>query len=267
MRVLLTGATGDLGSRLRPLLRERYDDVVLSSRSELEDVQPGETFHQADLSDREALDAAVQGVDGIIHMGGVSSESAWDTVMAANIDGVHNLYEAARSAGVRRVVFASSVHAMGFWPIHRRIGVEARPRPDTRYGLSKVFGEGISSLYADKFGLRTLSIRIGACEPEPLSRLRLPIWLHPDDLFQLCTIGLEHPDIHNQIVYGASANASCPWDNAEANRLGYRPGYRAEDFDRNLPERLDDDPVTPFFEGIDFAAEEFDGDLQRTLWS
>ena len=266
-RVLMTGATGGVATFLRPRLRERYDEVILSSRGDLEDPQPGETYRKADLSDRAALDEAVAGVQGIIHLGGMATEGDWETILTANIIGMHNLYEAARAAGVERVVFASSVHAVGFWPAHRRIGIDDRVRPDTRYGLSKVFGEGISSYYADKFGLRTLSIRIGSCTEEPINLRHLPIWLHPEDLFQLCVIGLEHPEIHNQIVFGASGNARGFWDNGEAYRLGYRPRHRGESFSTELlEEKTDPDEVGDLFQGGTFVSDEFDGDLDRARW-
>lgn len=268
MRVLMTGATGQVGGFLRPYLRERYDEVVLSSRSEVEDLQPGETFRRADLSDRAALEAAVTDVDGIIHLGGMPVEGDWETVLAANIVGMYDLYEASRRAGVKRIVFASSVHAIGFWPSHRRIDAENRTRPDTRYGLSKVFGEGLSSLYADKFGLRTLAIRIGSCTLEPINLRHLPIWLHPEDLWQLCEIGLEHPEVHNQVVFGASNNSRSFWDNGAAFRLGYRPKHRGEDFSvEELAARTDPDPVADRFQGNVFTSEDFDGDLERALWS
>ena len=269
MRILMTGATGEVAGYIRPMLRQRYGNVVLSSRSDVEALQEGETSRAADLSDRASLDAALEGIDGVIHLGGQSVEDEWKTILAANIDGLYNFYEAARDAGVKRVIFASSVHAIGFYPQHRRIGIGDPARPDTRYGLSKVFGEGISSLYADKFGLRTLSVRIGSCTPRPDNLRRHKIWLHPEDFFQLCVIGLEHPDIHNQIVFGASRNALNFWDNDAAYRLGYRPKHDAADHAsaEALASELEPDPVGDRFQGGMFCAEEFDGDVERDLWA
>ncbi len=266
-RVLLTGATGEVAGYLRPYLRERFREVVLSSRSEIDDLQPGESYRQADLTDRDALAAAVEGMDGIIHLGGISVEASWEKILAVNIAGLHDLYAAARDAGVSRVVFASSVHTVGFWPRHRHIGIDTRARPDTRYGLSKLFGEGLSSYYADKFGLRTLSVRIGSCTTEP-GDLRLhTIWLHPEDLFQLCVIGLEHPDIHNQIVFGSSDNERGFWDNGEAFRLGYRPRHQGADYGIEALGRMTEpDPIGDLFQGGIFVSEEFDGDVERALW-
>ena len=141
-------------------------------------------------------------------------------------------------------------------------------RPDGLYGVSKVFGEALSALYADKHGLRVLSIRIGNVNPRPIDLRRLSIWVHPEDLFQLCEIGLTHPDIHNQVVFGASDNARGWWDNAEAFGLGYRPRHRAEDYAAEvLAAEVPGDPVSEAFQGGTFCADGFDGDFDRTRWS
>lgn len=267
MRILMTGATGSIAEMIRPMLRERYGEIVLSSRKQKMAVEDGESYRPADLCDPEAVRAALDGIDGVIHLGGQSVEDAWETVNAANISGLFNLYEAARQTGTKRIVFASSVHAIGFYPRHRRIGVYDPPRPDTRYGLSKVFGEGLASLYADKHGIRTLSVRIGYCNWRPETEFRHSIWLHPEDFVQLCAIGLEHPDIHNQIVFGASRNARNPWDNAIAFDLGYRPRHDAETHWPDIAGEAPEDPIGQHFQGGSFVAEEWDGDLDRTLWS
>ena len=126
-------------------------------------------------------------------------------------------------------MFASSNHVVGFYPRQRRIGVDAPVRPDSRYGVSKAFGEALAALYAYKHGLRVTCLRIGNVGDVPADRRRLSIWLAPQDLVQLIRIGLEHPDIRYEIFYGASDNARGWWDNSAAFRLGYRPQGRAED--------------------------------------
>jgi uronate dehydrogenase len=180
------------------------------------------------------------------------------------------LMQAAHAAGVQRVVFASSNHAIGMYPRNRRIGAGDPIRPDSRYGLSKVFGEALCSLYADKHGMRCLSIRIGNVSDRPEGLRRLSVWLHLEDFFQLVTIGLEHPELHNEIVFGVSDNARGFWDNSAAFRLGYRPRHRAEDYrDEVLAAQAEqgDDPIGDRLQGGPFATIEFDGDLDRTLWS
>jgi uronate dehydrogenase len=178
------------------------------------------------------------------------------------------LFEAARRKGVKRIVFASSNHAVGFYPRQQRIGVDAAVRPDTRYGVSKAFGEALGALYANKHGLRVLCLRIGNVADKPIDRRRLSIWLKPEDLVQLIRIGLEHPDLRFEIFYGASLNERSWWDNSRAYGYGYRPTGRAEDFrDEALAAQaqLAPDPVGDFFQGGTFCSQEFDGDADE-VW-
>jgi len=220
-------------------------------------------FIPADLADRAAVERAVAGVDGIVHLGGYSVEGPWDTILNSNIVGCYNLFEAARVAKVPRVVFASSNHAVGFYPRRRRIGVDVAVRPDSRYGVSKAFGEAVGALYAYKHGLRVTCLRIGNVADAPVDRRRLAIWVRPEDLAQLVRIGLEHPDIRYEIFYGASDNERAWWDNAAAHRHGYRPQFRAEDFrDTALAAqaRLPDDPVGDWYQGGAFCSDEYGGD-------
>src|SRR5437763_10889535 len=227
--VLVTGAAGGIGTRLRQLFKGVYPKIRLTDLRHPADLAPEETFVEADLASMAEVDRAVAGVEGIVHLGGFSVEGSWETILHANIVGCYNLFEAARRHRVERVVFASSNHAVGFYPRRRRIGVDAAVRPDGRYGVSKVFGEALGALYADKHGLKVTCIRIGNFGDVPLDHRRLSIWLKPEDLVQLCRIGLEHPGIHFEVVYGASYNERAWWDNHRAYDLGYRPTGRAED--------------------------------------
>ena len=146
-RIVLTGAAGGIGTMTRPLLAALYPGLVLSDRVEPANLQPGETFVAADLTRPDEVAAALAGADSVIHLGGHSVEGTWDQILQANIIGCHNVFEAAREAGVKRVVFASSNHAIGFYPRTRRIGTDVTVRPDSRYGVSKVFGEALGALY------------------------------------------------------------------------------------------------------------------------
>jgi uronate dehydrogenase len=165
-------------------------------------------------------------------------------------------------------VFASSNHAVGFYPRHRRIGVDVTVRPDSFYGVSKAFGEALGSLYADKHGLRVLCLRIGNVGDRPIDLRRLAIWLKPEDLVQLIRIGLEHPDLRYEIFYGASLNERAWWDNSRAYAFGYRPSGRAEDF-RDLAlaaqAKLPPDPVSDFFQGGTFCSDKYEGGMDR-IW-
>jgi uronate dehydrogenase len=262
-RILLTGASGGIGTSLRKLLPAAYPDLLLSDLKPPADLKPNEKFKAAELSDLAQVEAICEGVDGILHFGGQSVEGSWDAVLQSNIIGCYNLFEAARKKGVKRVVFASSNHAIGFYPRHHHIGTDVTPRPDSRYGVSKVFGEAVGALYADKHGLGVTCLRIGNFGEKPLDHRRLSIWLKPEDLAQLCRIGLDHPDIHFEVFYGASNNERGWWDNHRAYDLGYRPTGRAEEFyDYAMAEqaKLKPDPVGDFYQGGTFCSMEFSRD-------
>ncbi len=175
--VLITGAAGTIGRRLRLLLRGQYPSIRLSDRVVPRDLAAGDEFIKADLADLAAVEKAVAGVEGIVHLGGISGESDWPSILESNIVGTYNLFEAARRHGVRRIVFASSNHAIGFYRRTRRIGTDVLPRPDSRYGVSKAFGESLAALYADKYGLRVLCLRIGNFGDKPVDKRRLSIWI------------------------------------------------------------------------------------------
>ncbi|MEI7446428.1 MAG: NAD(P)-dependent oxidoreductase [Burkholderiales bacterium] len=260
-RILLTGAAGGVGTRLRPLLREAYGSIRLSDRVEpAGTLEPGETFMRADLADPAQCAAIVAGIDAIVHLGGHSTEGPWETILQANIVGLHALYEAARVAGVKRIVFASSNHAVGFYRRDRAIDHAAPPRPDTRYGVSKAFGEALGALYADKHGMRVLNLRIGNVGDVPIDRRRLAIWITPADLMQLVRIGIEHPELRYEIVYGMSDTAPHAWwDNRRAIELGYRPtGRSADHVTAVLALEEAPDPVSDRFQGGTYCAQEYD---------
>jgi uronate dehydrogenase len=264
--VLITGAAGGIGTRLRQLLKGVYPDIRLSDVRRPADLAADESFIEADLASMAEVENAVSGVDGIVHLGGFSVEGSWETILQANIIGCYNLFEAARRHGVERVVFASSNHAIGFYPRRRRIGIDVAVHPDSRYGVSKAFGEALGALYAFKHGLRVTCIRIGNFGDVPVDRRRLSIWVAPQDLVQLIRIGLEHADIHYEIFYGVSDNARGWWDNGAAFRLGYRPQGRSEEHSAAAlaaDAKLPPDPVGDWYQGGPFCSEEFSAGLKR----
>jgi uronate dehydrogenase len=264
--VLVTGAAGGIGTRLRKLMKGQYPDIRWSDLKTPPDLAPDETFVKADLSVLNEVERIVRGVQGIVHLGGFSVEGPWETILNANIIGCYNLFEAARRAGVKRAIFASSNHAIGFYPRSQRIGVEGRVKPDSRYGVSKAFGEALGSLYADKHGLRVTCLRIGNIADAPADERRLSIWIKPEDLAQLVRIGLEHPEIHFEIFYGVSDNAASFWDNSRAQKFGYRPQGRAEDFRQQAlaaQAKLPPDPIGARYQGGPFCSAEYDADQRR----
>ena len=228
-RVLITGAGGQIGRVLRPGLRGKYH-LRLLDRAPITGLEESEEFVKSDLSDVNVLQEAMASIDGIVHLAAVSVEDSWEKILPNNIVGTHNLFEAARRAGVKRVLFASSSHAVGFYRRDQVIGTDVTVRPDSRYGVSKAFGEALASLYADKYGLETYCMRIGNVAERPVDVRRLAIWISPRDLIQLVEIGLEHPDIHFEIVYGMSGNDRAWWDNSNAERLRYRPLDNSEPY-------------------------------------
>ena len=192
--ILMTGAAGGIATCLRQELKGKYA-FRLSDLRDVADLATNETFVPADLSDFEAVCRAAEGVDGVIHLGAFSVVGSWQTIRDANIVGTYNLYQAAYEVGVKRIVFASSNHAVGFYARSETIDHGVYPKPDTRYAASKVFGESLASLYADKYGIESLCIRIGNVANRPVDHRRLAIWISPRDMAQLTEIGLEHPNI------------------------------------------------------------------------
>jgi uronate dehydrogenase len=265
-RIVLTGAAGGIGTMTRPLLAKLYPGLVLSDRVKPKNLLSSETFVKADLTRPAQMADLLKGADGVIHLGGHSVEGTWDQIHNSNIVGCYNTFEAARMAGVKRVVFASSNHAVGFYPRKRKIGTDVTVRPDSRYGVSKAFGEALGALYADKHGMSVTCLRIGNVGPRPLDVRRLSIWVSPEDLVQLFRIGLEHPRIRFEILYGASDNAASWWDNSRARALGYRPKGRGEDHRAHAKaeqKKIGRDPVGDRFQGGTFTSAEFDNDVKR----
>jgi uronate dehydrogenase len=261
--VLVTGAAGGIGTRLRTLLKGVYPHIRWSDIKTPADLAPDEEFVQADLADYAAVDKLTKGIEGVVHLGGYSVEGPWPTILNANIIGSYNVFETAYRNGVKRVVFASSNHAVGFYPRSQKIGVNVTVRPDSRYGVSKAFGEALGALYADKHGLRVTCLRIGNFGDMPIDERRLSIWLKPEDLVQLIRIGLEHPDIHFEIFYGASDNAASWWDNSNASRFGYKPIGKAEDYRAQAmaaQAKLPPDPIGDKLQGGTYPSDEYDAD-------
>ena len=220
-KILLTGAAGGLGKALRERLKLNCNTLRLSDREAFGAAQAGEEVVLADLADAAAVDGMVEGVNAIVHMGGVSVEGPFTPILQANILGVFNLYEAARKHGVKRVVFASSNHVTGFYRQGETITADHPARPDGMYGVSKAFGEDLSRLYFDRYGIETACVRIGSSFPEPKDRRMLATWLSFDDLHRLITACLTTPVLGHSIVFGMSNNAVTWWDNSRARHIGF----------------------------------------------
>jgi uronate dehydrogenase len=229
-RLLLTGAAGNLGQELRPRLKAYCETLRVSHRKAFGPAGAGEEVVLASLEDKAQMNALLKGVDAVVHMGGVSTEKSWEQVLAGNIVGMVNLYEAARANGVKRIVFASSNHVTGFYRQDEVITPQDPVRPDGFYGLSKAFGENLAQLYWDKHGIETVSLRIGSSFAEPKDRRMLATWMSFDDTERLIVAALTAPVVGHSVIYGMSNNARVFWDNTSARHIGYRPQDGSEAF-------------------------------------
>jgi uronate dehydrogenase len=249
-KILLTGAAGGLGQALRDRLKANCDVLRLSDRVAFGEAGIQEEVFLADLSDADAVYAMVEGVDAIVHLGGVSVEGPFEPIMQANILGVYHLYEAARKKGVKRIVFASSNHVTGFYRQSETITVDQPARPDGFYGVSKAFGEDLSRFYFDRYGIETACIRIGSSFAEPRDRRMLATWLSFDDLHRLITACLTTPTLGHSIIFGMSNNAVTWWDNSKARHIGYVPQDSSDQFKQAIFERTSNpdlsDPAAQF---------------------
>ncbi len=229
-RILLTGAAGRLGTQLRRGLAPLCRHLRLTDRAEIADLQPNEEALQFDLADMEATLRATEGVDAIVHFGGVPLERSWDSILSGNIRGSYHIYEGARKNGVRRVVYSSSVHAIGYHRIEDQIDATAPHRPDGLYGLSKCFVEDLGRLYWDKFGIETVALRIFSSFPEPADRRMLWSWLSFDDCVRLVIASLTAPRVAFTVAHGISDNAVQAVDNRLSAHLGWQPRDTSEPF-------------------------------------
>ncbi|MHC8380632.1 NAD-dependent epimerase/dehydratase family protein [Pseudomonas sp. LB3P14] len=248
--LLITGAAGGVATRIRPLLRKHYR-LRLLDRIAASDLQEGETCFVADLAEQASVLEACQGVNAVIHLACAHSlDISFEATLDANYRGTLYLLDACQRFGIERFVFASSHHVLGQHPTVGFAGDETPVAPDGFYALSKVFGEGAVALYAHRTGLRALNIRIGSAGDTVVDARRLRLWVSIRDLVQLIEIGLNHPDLRCETVYGVSRCPDALFENTRAHALGYRPLDHAS-------EHLADDFVAltnmPISEGPDFV--------------
>jgi uronate dehydrogenase len=229
-KLVLTGAAGRLGSYLREPLSKLCDELVTTDLAESPGkLYPGERYVKADLADLPAMLDLLAGADMVVHFGAIGDEAPWEQILPSNIIGAYNIWEAAYQNKVRRVVYASSIHAVGMYPKTQCIGTDVAHRPDTFYGLAKCFAEDLASLYWDKRGVEAVCMRILSAAQVGNPRA-LGSWLSYGDLIHLVTRAIDTPVTGFTVVYGVSNNDRAPVDNAKAAFLGYRPKDNAEQF-------------------------------------
>jgi uronate dehydrogenase len=238
--VAITGAAGLVGSGLRKELVRLGYRLLLLDRRPVEDCRDTEHSEVVDIRDQQRLTSLLRGCEAVVHLAACTTDAAWPEHVALSIEGTISVFDAAREAGVRRIVYASSHHVVGFHSRFEPIGNQVELRPDSRYGVGKAFGEAIGALYAYKYDMKVLSIRIGNVNTRPLDRRRLGSWLSWQDLGQLVSIGIEHPGIVFETVYGISDATGRNYDNSSAYRLGYKPRHTSEPFESDV---LKKDPI------------------------
>jgi uronate dehydrogenase len=250
-RILITGAAGQIGKALREGLRGSYALLRLLDVAPLGTAAGGEEVIAGDIRDLAAMERATAGIDCVVHLAGQSTEAGWDKVLPLNIEGCYNVFEAARRSGVKRIVFASSNHAIGFHRRERFIDDKVVPRPDTRYGVSKVFGEALGRLYAGSF----------VTPDRPTEARQLLTWISHRDMVQLVRRCIDYPHYHFVVVYGVSNNLRSRWDNTNAKFLGYRPQDDSEHFAAEiLAQGKKEDEIAAQFHGGFYTPMEFAGD-------
>lgn len=254
-RILLTGAAGGLGRILRDRIKPWAEVVRLSDLADLGEAREGEEIVQCNLADKAAVLALMEGVDAVLHFGGISTEAPFEAIMQANILGTANLYEAIHKAGVRRVVFASSNHAVGFYRTTDMLDASMPTRPDSMYGISKCFGESMSRYYYDRFGIETVCIRIGSSFPTPANKRMMTTYFSYDDLVEMLRCSLFAPRVGHTIAFGMSDNAGKWWDNRYAGHLGFKAKDSSAQFDGMFPDSAqfpDPDDITQTYQGGKF---------------
>ena len=267
-RVLVTGAAGRLGNVLRTGLRGLYPALRLSDRKDLGEALPGEEIMPCRLENFDEVLETLANVDAVVHLGAEMGPENWEGILHANIIGTYNVFEAARRQGVKRVIFASSHHVVGFHRRDKVVGIDAPLRPDSPYAAAKIFGEALGRLYADKHGLSVICQRIGVSRPTVPHVRGLWTWLSHGDYLHLTRCCLDAQDIHFLTVYGVSANTRPLWDNASAEVIGYRPKDNAEDqIDAVLAlQDFSDEPeLESLFQGGFYCSADFMGDPGKII--
>lgn len=227
-KLVLTGAAGNLGSHLREPLGQMCEELVSTDIAEdIGTLYPGETYVRADLADMSQIAPLLDGADMVIHFGAIVDERPFPELLGPNFVGSYNIWEAGQKAGVRRIVYASSIHAVGMYPKSEFVGIDAPHRPDTFYGLAKCFTEDLGRMYWEKRGIESVHLRIYSCSQVTNTRA-LGSWLSYDDLIQLVTRAVDTPSVGFAVIYGVSNNDRVPVDNSKASFLGYRPKDNAE---------------------------------------
>jgi uronate dehydrogenase len=228
-RVLITGAAGAIGTAVRDGLRANWRRLRLTDIREVRNLTGNEELIVADVADRPAVEAMMRDVRAVVHLAGVLGDYDLETLFRVNARGLFDVFESARLAGVERIVFASSNHAFGCYPITEPVSPALPPRPDSLYGVFKVLGETMLRNYYDRHHITSVSLRIGTYRALPIDQRSLATWLSPADVAQLVDLSLRHADPGCMVVNGYSNNTRLKTHDSNWAVLGYRPRDNAED--------------------------------------
>ncbi len=229
-RILITGAAGNLGRELRRGLAPLATCIRLTDRGEMAAAEAHEETMTCELGDFDAVMKVVEGCDAIVHFGAAPVERPWEEILDSSIKGGYNIYEAARRHGIKRIVYASSIHAVGYGRREAGADTDTAHNPDTLYGVSKCFVEDLAKLYFNKFGIESACLRINSCFPKPVDRRHMATWLSFDDMIHLVERCLLSERIGHTVVYGISNNQEAFFSNHKVAHLGYRPKDNAETY-------------------------------------
>jgi len=228
-RIVVTGADGIAGSLIRPLLRERYE-LTLFTREQVP-LQDGERGAVGDIQDGEAVAEAVRGADAIVHLAGVSTEGDFASMIDVNIRGTHNVLEAARRHGVRRVLIASSAHAVGGVAIEDATTVGPdHMSPTSFYGASKVAVEALARVHAERYRMSVVIARIGTVLAQPRTKRQLATWLSPADMVRLVDTTVALTRVGAWTVWAVSRNERRWVSLHDGRAIGYVPKDDSEAF-------------------------------------
>ena len=229
-RILITGAAGAVGTAVRNGLRAEWRHLRLVDIKPIANPSNNEEAIVADVTDRSAMEAATRDVSAVVHLAGMIGNYDLESLFRVNARGLFDVFESARLGGVKRIVFASSNHAFGCYPITEPVSPALPPKPDSLYGVFKVLGETMLRNYYDRHGIGSVSLRIGTYRTEPIDQRSLATWLSPGDAARLVEASLRHPDPGCLIVNGYSNNTRLKTHDPNWGFLGYHPQDNAEDY-------------------------------------
>ena len=265
-KIVLTGASGRLGSYLREPLSSITEKLISLDIQPLGKTLKNETFERVDLSNYNEIERVLKQTDLIVHFGAYSNEGPFSDILETNIVGSFNIWKAAKKNGVNRVIFASSIHSVGMHKSSALVSSTAMHRPDTFYGLSKCFGEDLGRMYWDKYAIECLCIRILSCAKVTSNRA-LGTWLSYEDLIRIVLKSTKIKNLGFEIIYGVSNNKRSPVNNENATKLGFSIKDNAETFIKDLLKKstLDETKPGDTYLGGPFAIAPLESDAMASM--